>query len=146
MAAQQNPSSLGFSRQEYWSGLPFPSPMRACTPSHFSRVWLYATLWTAANQPPLSTGFSKQEYWHGLPFPSPMRNNSVEIKINQIKTSKGYLCRTCYKRGVNHYHMHFGRNSKQAKEWGKFCSGKKGKKVSGIPWMEAVSVEKLQTG
>ena len=26
-AAQQAPPSLGFSRQEYWSGLPFPSPM-----------------------------------------------------------------------------------------------------------------------
>ena len=26
-AAQQTPPSLGFSRQEYWSGLPFPSPM-----------------------------------------------------------------------------------------------------------------------
>ena len=25
--AQQAPLSLGFSRQEYWSGLPFPSPM-----------------------------------------------------------------------------------------------------------------------
>ena len=27
-AAYQAPPSLGFSRQEYWSGLPFPSPMR----------------------------------------------------------------------------------------------------------------------
>ena len=26
-AAHQDPPSLGFSRQEYWSGLPFPSPM-----------------------------------------------------------------------------------------------------------------------
>ena len=26
MAAQQAPPSLGFSRQEHWSGLPFPSP------------------------------------------------------------------------------------------------------------------------
>ena len=26
-AAHQAPSSLGFSRQEHWSGLPFPSPM-----------------------------------------------------------------------------------------------------------------------
>ena len=25
--SHQAPSSLGFSRQEYWSGLPFPSPM-----------------------------------------------------------------------------------------------------------------------
>ena len=27
MAVQQAPLSLGFSRQEHWSGLPFPSPM-----------------------------------------------------------------------------------------------------------------------
>ena len=27
-AAHQAPLSLGFSRQEYWSGLPFPSPVR----------------------------------------------------------------------------------------------------------------------
>ena len=27
MAAQQAPPSLGFSRQEHWSGLPCPSPM-----------------------------------------------------------------------------------------------------------------------
>ena len=26
-AAHQAPLSLGFSRQEYWSGLPFPSPL-----------------------------------------------------------------------------------------------------------------------
>ena len=26
-AAHQAPPSLGFSRQEHWSGLPFPSPM-----------------------------------------------------------------------------------------------------------------------
>ena len=27
IAAYQAPPSLGFSRQEHWSGLPFPSPM-----------------------------------------------------------------------------------------------------------------------
>ena len=27
-AAHQAPLSLGFSRQEHWSGLPFPSPVR----------------------------------------------------------------------------------------------------------------------
>ena len=30
MAAHQAPLSLGFSRQEYWSGLPFLSPVHAC--------------------------------------------------------------------------------------------------------------------
>ena len=35
--------------------------------SHFSRVRLCVTPWTAAHQAPLSTEFSKQEYWSGLP-------------------------------------------------------------------------------
>ena len=61
-AAHQTLLSLGFSRQEYWSGLPFPSPMHACMLSRFSPVWLSETLWTAAHQAPLSTGFSRQEY------------------------------------------------------------------------------------
>ena len=39
--------------------------------SHFSRVRLCVTVWTAAHQAPLSTGFSRQEYWCGLPCPSP---------------------------------------------------------------------------
>ena len=64
------PLSLGFSRQEYWSGLLCPSPMHTCMLSHFSRVQLCATPWTAAHHPPLSLGFSRQEYWSALPFPS----------------------------------------------------------------------------
>ena len=39
--------------------------------SCFSRVWLFATLWTVAHQAPLSMGFFRQEYWSGLPFPPP---------------------------------------------------------------------------
>ena len=52
MAAHQAPLSLGFSRQEYQSGLSFPSPMHACMLSCFSRVRLCVTLWTAAHQAP----------------------------------------------------------------------------------------------
>ena len=36
MAAHQGPPSLGFSRQEHWSGLPFPSPM------HESEKWKWS--------------------------------------------------------------------------------------------------------
>ena len=36
-----------------------------------SRVWLFATLWTAAYQAPPSMGFSRQECWSGVPLPSP---------------------------------------------------------------------------
>ena len=39
--------------------------------SHFSRVQLFATLWTTVRQTHLSLGFSRQEYWSGLPCPLP---------------------------------------------------------------------------
>ena len=39
MAAHQAPPSLGFSRQEHWSGLPFPSPM------HESKKWKWIYLY-----------------------------------------------------------------------------------------------------
>ena len=42
-----------------------------CMLSHFSRVLLFATLWTIVCQAPLSMGFSRQEYWSRLPFPTP---------------------------------------------------------------------------
>jgi len=37
MAAYQAPPSLGFSRQEHWSGLPFPSPMQESEKWKWSR-------------------------------------------------------------------------------------------------------------
>ena len=43
--------------------------------SHFSRVRLCETPWTAAHQAPPSLGFSRQEHWSGLPFPSPMHES-----------------------------------------------------------------------
>ena len=46
-----------------------PSCACAGVLSHFSRVCLFATLWTVAHQGPLSMGFSRQEYWSGQPFP-----------------------------------------------------------------------------
>ena len=43
-----------------------------CMLSHFSRVQLFATLWTVAHQAPLSMGFSRQEYCKsGLSCPPP---------------------------------------------------------------------------
>ena len=48
--------------------------------SHFSRIWLCETLWTAACQASLSMGFSRQEYWSGLPHPPPghLPNSGLE--------------------------------------------------------------------
>ena len=41
--------------------------VHACMLSCFSRVQLFATLWTVAHQAPLSMEFSRQEHWSGLP-------------------------------------------------------------------------------
>ena len=74
MAAHQALPSLGFSRQEHWSGLPFPSPMHESEKvkmKSLSRVQLFETPWTAAYQALPSMGFSRQEYWSGVPRPSP---------------------------------------------------------------------------
>ena len=39
-----------------------------CVLSPFSRIRLFATLWTVALQAPPSMGFPRQEYWSRLPF------------------------------------------------------------------------------
>ena len=65
---------MGFSRQEHWSGLPFPPPKETTERKKvksLSHVRLFATPWTIAYQAPPSMEFSRQEYWSGLPFPSP---------------------------------------------------------------------------
>ena len=67
MAAHQAPPSLGFSRQEHWSGLPFPLPM------HESEKWKWSRSVVSDPQRP-----------HGLqptrphrPWDSPGKNTGV---------------------------------------------------------------------
>ena len=93
--------SMGFTRQKYWSGLPFPplgdlpdpgiKPTTLTSPALAGRffttsaIWealkrvscsvmshSLGPLWTVACQTPLSMEVSRQEYWSGLPFPSPV--------------------------------------------------------------------------
>ena len=54
-----------------------------------SRVWLFATPWSAAYQAPLSMGFSRQEYWSGVPLPSPF---NILINHNGKESKKEYVC------------------------------------------------------
>ena len=83
-ATRQAPLSMTFSRQEYWSGLPCPSPrdlpdpgiqlthiaclscIGTCESESRSVMSESATPWTIQ-----SMEFSRQEYWSGLPFLSP---------------------------------------------------------------------------
>ena len=67
--------------------------------SHFSRVWLFATLWTVAHQAPLSMGFSRQEYWSGWPCPPPgdLPDPGIFYLLHWLTTSptccsSAYIC------------------------------------------------------
>ena len=48
----QAPLSMGFSRQEYWSGFPFPSPGDLCKPGIKPR----SPTWQAGSLPPEPPG------------------------------------------------------------------------------------------
>ena len=91
----QVPLSMGFSRQEYWSRLPFPSPGYISDPGiKLASPALAGRLFTLSHQgsphflmkrsescsvvsdsfnpwTTWSTEFSRPEYWSGQPFPSP---------------------------------------------------------------------------
>ena len=59
-AAHQAPLSMGFSRQEYWSGLPFPSPGESSQPRDWTQVsrivGRYFNLWATREAFCKSTG------------------------------------------------------------------------------------------
>ena len=55
-----------------------------CVLRHFSCVWLFVILWTAAHQASLSMGFSRQEYWSGLPCPPPEDLPDPGIKLTSV--------------------------------------------------------------
>jgi len=61
MAAQQAPPSLGFSRQEHWSGLPFPSPM------HESEKWKWSR--SVVSDPQQPHGLKPTRLLHPWDFP-----------------------------------------------------------------------------
>ena len=44
-AAYQGPPSMGFSRQEYWSGLQLPSPMEYYSAIKKNEIMLFTTTW-----------------------------------------------------------------------------------------------------
>ena len=74
--AYQASPSMRFSRQGYWSGLPFPSPLVVII--NIASMCLVAqSCWTLCSpmdckpQAPLPTEFSRREYWSQLPIPPP---------------------------------------------------------------------------
>ena len=67
-----------------------------------SRVWLFATPWTAAYQAPPFMRFSRQEYWSGLPLPSPKGGARIPKKKRLVaswipSSTRSRKSRTRYK-------------------------------------------------
>ena len=80
--AHQAPPSLGFSRQEHWSGLPFPSPVHESEKWKWSRSVMSDSSRPHGLQPTRLLhpwDFPGKEYWSGLPVPSPNRPEWVAI-------------------------------------------------------------------
>ena len=84
MAAHQAPPSLGFSRQEHWSGLPFPSP------THESEKWKWSC--SVMSDPQRPHGLQPSRLLHPWDFPgrstgvgchSLLRLNSSERTISE---------------------------------------------------------------
>ena len=99
----QSPLSMELSRQEYWSGLPFPSPGDLPNPGiePKSPALQVDSLPAEPQGKPKNTGmgslsllqlifptqksiqsleFSRPEYWSGLPLPSPRDLPDLRIK------------------------------------------------------------------
>ena len=57
----------------------------------FSRVQLFATLWTIAHQAPLSMGLCRQEFWSRLPFPSPGDLSDPGIELTSPALAGGFF-------------------------------------------------------
>ena len=71
MAAHQAPLSLGFSRQEHWSGLPFPSPMHESEKWKWSRSVMSDSLqphglYSPSNSPGQNTGVGSCSLLQGI--------------------------------------------------------------------------------
>ena len=82
--------------------------MRACVLSHFSRVQLFATLWTVAHRDPQSMGFSRQEYWSGLLCPPPGDPPNPGVKPASLMSPAlaGGFFTTNFTWEVPHIHTH----------------------------------------
>ena len=63
--------SANFVHQPLWKIIPFDDQVYACMLNCFSRVRLFASLWTVAFQAPQSMEFTRQEYRSGLPSSPP---------------------------------------------------------------------------
>ena len=91
-AACQAPLSVGFSRQEYWSGLPVPSPREGRNPCN-SRAWSGTqTLWLPSPLPssltPAASYQTKQIQVPNATVPQRVVNRLTGVGVHFLKKEK----------------------------------------------------------
>ena len=82
-AAHQAPLSLGFSRQERWSGLPFPSPM------HESEKWKWSRSVVSSSERP--QGLEPTRLLRPWDFPGKSTGVGCHFLHNMNEPQKNYL-------------------------------------------------------
>ena len=91
-AAHQAPRSLGFSRQEYWSGLPLPSPM------HESEKWKWShSVLSNSSQP---HGLQPTRLLHPWDFPGKSTGVGCHCLLDYFSTFQSSLPAYC----VSHFY------------------------------------------
>ena len=86
MAAHQAPRSLGLSRQEHWSGLPFPSPM------HESEKWKGSR--SVVSNPQWPHGLQPTRLLHLWNFPGRSTGVGCHCLLHSIYARQTYLLDT----------------------------------------------------
>ena len=72
-AAYQAPLSMGFSRQEYWSGLPLPSPAPAAAAAAAKSLQSYPTLCDPIDGSP-----------PGSPIPGILQARTLDLSLKAV--------------------------------------------------------------
>ena len=87
-AAHQAPPSLGFSRQEHWSGLPFPSP------THKSEKWKWSHSVVSDSQRP--HGLQPTRFLHPWDCPGKSTGMGCHCLLQRMKVkSESEVTQTC---------------------------------------------------
>ena len=94
MAAHQAPLSLGFPRQEHWSGLPFPSPM------HESEKWKWS--WSVVSDSSRPHGLQPTRLLR--PWDSPGKSTGVGCHCLLCGARLlGFKSELCHLQNVRHW-------------------------------------------
>ena len=88
-AAHQPPPSLGFSRQEHWSGLPFPSPM------HESEKWKWSHWVVSVSDSSRPHGLQPTRLLHPLDFPGENTGVGCQLSLHIVNLINFANFRNC---------------------------------------------------